>query len=100
MRFDSSMICWLIRNTKSLESIVFKTKGGYYKLLQYNFWKLLISKLCNRGWPGGIVVKFARSTLAAQGSQVQIPRADLHTAHQAMLWQHPTYKTEEDWHQG
>ena len=21
-----------------------------------------------------------------------------HTAHQAMLWQHPTYEIEEDWH--
>ena len=27
--------------------------------------------------PGGIVVKFARSTLAAQGSQVWIPGTDL-----------------------
>ena len=26
------------------------------------------------------------------------PAADLHIAHQAMLWWCPTYKTEEDWH--
>ena len=44
------------------------------------------------GWLGGIVVKFARSALTAQSSQVQIPGADLHTAHQAMLWWRPTYK--------
>ena len=44
------------------------------------------------GQPGGIVLRFTHSTSAAQGSQVQIPGADLHTAHQAMLWRHPTYK--------
>lgn len=46
MRFDSSMTCWLIRDTKSLDSIVIKTKGGYYKLFQYNFKNFLVSKLC------------------------------------------------------
>ena len=40
-----------------------------------------------RGWPGGVVVKFTRSALVACGSQVQIPGADLHTTHQAVLWQ-------------
>ena len=37
-------------------------------------------------WHGGVVVKFARSILVAQGSWVQILGVDLHTAHQAMLW--------------
>ena len=41
----------------------------------------------------GIVVKFV-----AWGSQVWILGADLHTAWEAMLWQHPTYKVEEDGH--
>ena len=50
------------------------------------------------GQPRGVVVKFAHSISIAQGSQVQILGMDLHTAHQAMLWQHPTYKIEEDWH--
>ena len=50
------------------------------------------------GWPGGTVVKFACPASVAWGSRVQIQGADLHTAHQAMLWQHPTYKIEEDWH--
>ena len=45
-----------------------------------------------RGPPGGVVVEFTGSTLVAQGSQVQILGMDLHIAHQAMLWQHPTYK--------
>ena len=45
-----------------------------------------------------LVAKFVHSALAAQGSLVQILGADLHTAHQAMLWWHPTYKIEEDWH--
>ena len=39
----------------------------------------------SRGWPSGIVVKFACSTSAAPGSQVQIPGTDLHTTHQPML---------------
>ena len=38
------------------------------------------------------------SALAAQGSQVWIPGADLHTTGQAMLWQGPAYRIEEDWH--
>ena len=49
------------------------------------------------GLPGGVVVKFTHSASVAPGSQVQIPGVDLHTIHQAMLWQHPTHKAEEDW---
>ena len=37
--------------------------------------------------PGGVVVKFVHSALAACGSQVQIPGANLGTAYQALLWQ-------------
>ena len=48
------------------------------------------------GQPSGVVVKFVCSTSVAQGSQVQILGTDLRTAHHATLWQHPTYKTEED----
>ena len=48
------------------------------------------------GWPTGVVVKFVRSALAAQGLQVQILCLDPHTAHQAMLWRRLTYKIEED----
>ena len=48
------------------------------------------------GWPSGLVVKFTRSASEACGLLVQIPHADLHTAHQAMLWRCPTYKIEED----
>ena len=51
------------------------------------------------GWPSGVVVKFVRSTLAAWSLQVCILGADPHTTHQAVLLQHPTYKTEEDWQQ-
>ena len=42
--------------------------------------------------PGGIVVKFLCSPSVARGSWVWIPGADLRTAHQAVLWLHPTYK--------
>ena len=52
-----------------------------------------------RGWPGGIVVKFAHSATVVQGSPLQILDTDLHTTHQAMLWWHPAYKIEEDWQQ-
>ena len=42
------------------------------------------------GQCGGIVAEFAHSALAARGSLVRILGMDLHTAHQAMLRQHPT----------
>ena len=45
------------------------------------------------------MVNFACSALAAQGSQVWIPGADLHTTYQAMLWRCPMYRVEEDGHQ-
>ena len=48
------------------------------------------------GQPGGVMVKFVHSVVVAQGSRVQIPGIDLHAAPQAMLWQHPKYKIEED----
>ena len=44
----------------------------------------------NRAQPRGGLVKFAHSALAAWGSLVWILGVDLHSAHQAMLWQHPT----------
>ena len=50
------------------------------------------------GWPSSVVVRFVCSTLAAQGSCVQILGMDLHTVCQAMLWEHPTYKIEGNWH--
>ena len=50
-----------------------------------------------RGQPSS-VVKFPCSASVALGQWVWIPGADLHTAHQVMLWRRPTYKIEEDWH--
>ena len=55
-------------------------------------------KLIFGGQSSGVLVKFAHSTSAAQGSQVQIPDVNLYTAHQAMQGQCPTDKIEEDWH--
>ena len=57
---------------------------------------LVVYKIRMRGWPSGAVVKFTCSALAAQNSLVQIPGMDLPTNYQAMLWQRPTYKVEED----
>ena len=48
------------------------------------------------GLAGGVVVGFVCSTLMAKGSRVRIPGIDLHTAHQAMQWQHPMCKIEDD----
>ena len=50
------------------------------------------------GEPGGVVVKIVPSASVAQGLWVWIPGMELHTTHQAMLWQHPTYKIEADLH--
>ena len=44
------------------------------------------------------MVKFACSSSLARGSLVWIPGVDLHTAHQTMMWGHPIYKVEENWH--
>ena len=74
------------RQNKNLAWIIYKT----------NEWKT--DKNRTSGQPSGVVVKFAHSASAAQGSLVQMPGADLHTAHQDMLWQCPIYKAEEDWH--
>ena len=41
--------------------------------------KIYIKNTESRGQPGGVVVKFTCSTLAAWGSQVQIPGMDLYT---------------------
>ena len=42
------------------------------------------------GQPSGIVVEFTHSASAAWALPIQILGADLHTAHQVMLWWHPT----------
>ena len=44
-------------------------------------------------------VKFARSTLVAQGSLVRIPSVDLHMLVKPCCGRCPTYKVEEDWHE-
>ena len=60
-------------------------------------WKNNIKIFTPWGEPGGVVVKFAHSASVAQGSPVLRQGVDL-TPYQAMLWQHPTYKMEEDAH--
>ena len=44
------------------------------------------------------MVKCARSTLAAQGSQVQIPGVDMTLLSKPCCGRRPTYKVEEDGH--
>ena len=50
------------------------------------------------GWPGGAAVKSAHSTLAARGSEVQMPGADMAPLGKPCCGRHPTYKVEEDGH--
>ena len=81
--------------------MLYKTK--HEKILQSYLKDLIVIKfifLRNHlgDWPSGAVAKFVCSALAAQGVLVLILGVDLHTTHQAMLWQHLTYKIEEDWH--
>ena len=47
----------------------------------------------------GVVFKITCFASVDWCSQVQVLGTDLHTTHQARLWQHPTYKKkkEEDW---
>ena len=59
---------------------------------------ILLKKKKSRGWPSGVVVKFVHSASVARGLWVQILGVDINTSHQVMLWQHPTYKIEEDQH--
>ena len=49
------------------------------------------------GWPGGVVVKFARSALAAWGSQIHILGPDLAPLFRPCSGSIP-HKIEVDWH--
>ena len=77
-----------------IEDIIIKI----YKYTEKLSSKIYVTKLWQWGWPEGIAVRFMRSASVVWGLWVQIPGKDLHTAHQAMLWQHLTYRVEEDWH--
>ena len=86
---------------KDISDLFLEFSGKPLNTLIQFLWNttLVFKKSCHSGWPSGIVVKFSHSPLAAWGLQVQILGVDLHTAHQAMLWWHPTQKKiEEDWH--
>ena len=50
------------------------------------------------GRPGGAVVKFARSALAAQGLPARIPGVDMAPLDKPCCGRRPTYKVEEDGH--
>ena len=51
-----------------------------------------------KGWPGGAVVKFTHSALAARGSLVWILGADAAPLGTPYRGRCPTYKVEEDGH--
>ena len=56
----------------------------------------MIKVIIRQGQFTCVVAKLVCSTLVARGSWDQIPGADLHTTHQAVLWQCHTYKIDED----
>ena len=66
----------------TLETQNYKTKYRHYSSI----------KISVGGQPSGQVVKFLQSALASRDSPVRILGADLHSAHRAMLWRHPTKK--------
>ena len=57
--------------------------------------QMMVSKMI-KGKPSGVVVKFAHSALWPGALKFGSLGADLHATPQARLWQHPTYKIEED----
>ena len=88
-----------LRGTPSLGT----TNYGILRNMGHGIQAAFIQYLKNSGDQlGGVVVKFACSASSARGLPVWIPGVDPRcgpsTAHQAMLWQHPTYKIEENWH--
>ena len=101
---DLVILLFLIQRGRQMVISLIKVNVSYKRVTSTRFSELHLCLLFLknnqlRGWPGCLVVKFAHSTpLAALSSWVQIPGTELHTAHQAMLWCHPTYKIQEDWH--
>ena len=93
LRFSLPAGLWMSQSQNCVLSPVSQTTPGT-TYISSDF-----QKSDTRCWPSRVMVKFMHSALVAQGSQVQIPGADLHIAHQSILWQHPTYKIEEDWQQ-
>ena len=82
--------------------LLFLDLGGIHTSI-FTLWELIKLQICAvytfhicillqkyKIFGAGLVVKFVLSDLAAQGSWVQILGTNIHTAHQAMLWQHPT----------
>ena len=61
-------------------------------------WKLRVRILDSLGRPHGTEVKFACSALAAQGSPVRIPGADMALLGMPCCGRCPTNKVEEDGH--
>ena len=58
----------------------------------------ILALILASGWPGGAVVKYARSASVAQGSPVQIPGAGMAPYGTPCCGRRPTYKVEEDGH--
>ena len=88
--FNADFQCFLEQQIQIIcpnyETMKVRLKLSVYSVhISSTIWH--IKKEHSGGWPGGIVVKFMHSALAAQGLLVRILGADLHTAHQAMLWQ-------------
>ena len=91
-------ISFLSQN-KIRPSIESKEESVEYRLEEYyKYFNFELVFKNSWGLAPWLRAKFAHLTLVAQGLLGQILGTDLHTTHQAMLWQHSTCKIKEDWH--
>ena len=70
----------------------YSTEAGEHCIVSYS------SRSRQGGWPGGTVVKFARSASAGRVSPVQIWDEDMALLGKPCCGRCPTYKVEEDGH--
>ena len=91
---------WTVANLACAHSPELPGKGTVFCMLSPHNLRtnpeIMQLKFSLRSQPCGWVVKVPCTLLCGLG--LRLPGSDLHTAHQAVLWRHPTYKIEAYWH--